>query len=272
MILYQIFYRIAFIVTGFLHLYFNDLIKAALMAAMMCLSDSKRPIVQSILRLHSVVLAAFMLAFCFNTASAYPSQTTLAENRDVLNASFMNWLSKITADPEQFDDIETRNGFADVPTGYHGLTFNDLFAFQPTHPNLEKTISLNDLNCAVSKPNALYGSKVNKESPSIQAHDPSRKFTVHSLKIKPLDLPVGFVTINLRAFPSNSSEDTLIWNVDFPAGFHDVLVVRIEEFSKARWAGLTKLEMWATFYFNNVEMDDWEFCVDDLDIEVEPSS
>ena len=83
----EILYRVAFIVTGFIHLYFNDLIRGALMVATLCLSDSKRSIVQSILRLHSVVLVGFMLAFCFGTVSAYPNQMRLGGSRDTLSVS-----------------------------------------------------------------------------------------------------------------------------------------------------------------------------------------
>jgi hypothetical protein len=86
MVLYQIFHRVAFVVTAFIHLYFNDLIKAVIVVAGMCLSDSKRPVLQSVLRLHSVVLASFMLAFCFNVVSASADQTAL-NGRDVLNVS-----------------------------------------------------------------------------------------------------------------------------------------------------------------------------------------
>ncbi|EXJ54377.1 hypothetical protein A1O7_09716 [Cladophialophora yegresii CBS 114405] len=253
MVLNQIFYRVAFIVTAFVHLYFNDLIKATIVVAAMCLSDSKRPVLQSILRLHSVVLVCFMLAFCFSVVSAHPDQTIL-NGRDVLM-----W----------FDDVETPHGFGQLAAGYHGFTFNYLYAFKPTHQDLEGTISGDDLNCAISKPNALYGSKVAAETPSIHAHDPSRTFTVHSLKIKPLDFPVGFVTINLRGFLLENLSSPLEWTVDYPAGFHDTLHVRLEEFSKTRWKGLTRLEVEADFHYNNVEMDDWEFCIDDLEIEIE---
>ncbi|ETI20531.1 hypothetical protein G647_08568 [Cladophialophora carrionii CBS 160.54] len=193
-----------------------------------------------------------MLAFCFNAVSADPDQTIL-NGRDVLN----------------FDDLETPDGFGQIAAGYHGLTFNYFYAFQPTHQDLEGIISVDDLNCAVSKPNSLYGSKIANESPSIQAHDPSHRFTVHSLKIKPLDFPVGFVTINLRGILPERLSSPLEWSVDFPAGFHDSLHVRLEEFSKVRWQGLARLEVEADFHFNDVEMDDWEFCIDDLEVEME---
>ena len=165
--------------------------------------------------------------------------------------------------------MDVPNGFAALPAGYHGLTFDDFFAFEPTHPSLEGIISTKDLDCAVSKPNALYGSKINEDNPSIHARNTSHMFTVHALKIKPLDFPVGSVTINLCGTSANTTQDPLAWSVEFPVGFHDVLHVRLEEFSRVRWAALSKLEVWATFRFRNYETDDWEFCIDDLEIEVE---
>ena len=269
MLLLQLFYRVAFVVTGFIHLYFNDLIQGVITVVTLCLSDSKQPILQSILRLHSTVLVGFMLAFCFNTASAHADQRTLGERHHTIRVSLHSCPVAFHLTAEQFDDIPTRDGFASVPAGYHNLTFDNFFAFKPTDPSLEGVISVTDLNCAVSKPNALYGSKVGIESPAIQPYDESQTFTVNSLKIKPLDLPVGIVRINLHGSPANSSESLLLWNVDFPAGFHDMLHVQLEEFSKVSWTGLIKLEIWAEFYYTDVEMDDWEFCIDDLDVEID---
>ena len=150
------------------------------------------------------------------------------------------------------------------------MIFEGFYAFDPTHPYFDGIISVHDLNCAVSKPNALYGSKVTKQSPVVKSYDESRSFTLHALKIKPLDLPVGFVTINLRGLRSNNSIPPLAWSVDFPAGFHDVLVVRMKEFTKTSWEGLTRLEVWADFHNGEVEMEDWEFCIDDLELEMHP--
>lgn len=87
-----------------------------------------------------------------------------------------------------------------------------------------------------------------------------------------MDLPIGSVTINLYGIPSRQAAKTLNWSVEFPAGFHDMLDVRLEEFSKASWRGLRRMEVWADFRYNDVEMGDWEFCIDDLEIELESSS
>ncbi len=87
MVLQLIFGRVAFVVTASIHLYFNDLIKATATATAMCLSDSKRPIIQSIFRLHSVVMACFVLGFCFNSVSAHPEQVKLGTGRDIIHVS-----------------------------------------------------------------------------------------------------------------------------------------------------------------------------------------
>ncbi|OAP55233.1 hypothetical protein AYL99_10206 [Fonsecaea erecta] len=181
-----------------------------------------------------------------------------------------------------FDDIETTNGFGYITRPYKGFVFNDFYAFKPSHPKFTGVISSYDLNCAVSKPNALYGAACASAAvsqrghmvpqgkrPSVCSDNSTKTFTVHALKIKPLDLPVGSATINLQGLRSNNPEATLSWGVDFPAGYHDVLYVRVEEFTGEIWNGLTRLEIWADFHFDNIRMDDWEFCVDDIELELD---
>lgn len=80
-------------------------------------------------------------------------------------------------------------------------------------------------------------------------------------------MPLGFVTINLQGYHSPPQSSPISWSVDFPAGFHDVLDVRLEESSKKSWVGLELLEIWADFHYNGVSMD-WEFCIDDMDVEI----
>lgn len=180
----------------------------------------------------------------------------------------------------QFDDIATPSGFGNVPASYKGLLFVGFFAFNPAHPKFKGIISSHDLNCAVSKPNALYGTRDNFKSgsvpsqtfgfdrkPSIQPASPNRTFTLHALSIKPLDVPLGLVTVNLQGFRPGQNASSLNWSVDFPAGFHDVLYVPIEDFSKQAWSGLRSVEVWADFHHSGVSMD-WEFCIDDLSVEL----
>lgn len=58
----------------------------------------------------------------------------------------------------------------------------------------------------------------------------------------------------------------LEWSVDFPAGFHDILVVKLEEFTHQVWDNMTRVEIWADFHNAGSTMD-WEFCIDDLAVE-----
>ena len=77
MIIHHIFYRVAFLTTAVLHLWWNDLVKAVISIATLCLSNPGQPILQSILRLHSLVLMCFVMGFCFKTVSASHSQMVL---------------------------------------------------------------------------------------------------------------------------------------------------------------------------------------------------
>ncbi|KIX05438.1 uncharacterized protein Z518_06310 [Rhinocladiella mackenziei CBS 650.93] len=279
MIFFHIFYRVAFLTTALLHLCWNDLVKAVVTIVATCLSNPRQPIIQSILRLHSLVLVCFVLAFCFHAASASTQQLPLESRLDILSAQYFPRELKRLG--EQFDDIQTPDGFGNITSPYRGLSFDGFYAFDPSHPRLDGIISANDLNCATSKPNALYGTRDNfgseirhmaasglEKRPSIQSRSPTETFTVHRLKMKPLDMPLGFVTIHLQGSRSSKTGSSLHWSVDFPAGFHLVLDVRLEEFSKQMWNGLERLVMWADFHYNDVKMD-WEFCVDDIGVDFE---
>jgi hypothetical protein len=156
-----------------------------------------------------------------------------------------------------------------VPCNYTSLSFHDFFVFEPTDAALSSRISRYDLNCAVSKPNALYGARPLPVSraPSIQIQDGfNETFTLHSLKMKPLDIPFGYTKVSLRGYQNGSH--TLSWDVDFPAGFHDVLGIDLLDFSRQRWEKLTKVDVRADFYNGDLAMD-WEFCIDDIEVSVE---
>ncbi|RMZ76296.1 hypothetical protein DV737_g4905, partial [Chaetothyriales sp. CBS 132003] len=178
----------------------------------------------------------------------------------------------------QFDDIETDGGWGEVPSNYGSLHFEGFYVFKPTDPEIGRVISENDLNCATSKPNALYGTRFNFEDepklPFISAaapfsqddkmtvgsmtggsSEPPTLFELESLKVKALDMPFAYTTLSLP----------LEWAVDFPAGFHDMFKVDIEAFSGRKWSNLTKLEIWADFHddSNGIVLD-WEYCFDDL--------
>jgi len=263
MVVWQIFYRVAFFTTALVHLWWNDLVSSAVGLVKLCLSNpaGQSSVVQNILRLHTLVLTCFVAGVCFHavSASALQGQQTFLQKTNILD----------------FDDVETPDGFGNLTPSYSGFVFDGFYAFEPSHPRLDGVISSFDLNCAVSKPNALYGTRDNfgpgartrDRRPSIHlGGGTNNTFTVQALKIKPLNMPLGFVTVTLQGF--RQPDGLLTWSVDFPAGFHDVLDVHLEEFSQRRWDGLERLEIWADFHYNDVTMD-WEFCLDDLDIQAD---
>ncbi len=169
----------------------------------------------------------------------------------------------------QFDDVETFKGWSNVPSNYSLLDFEDFFIFKPSDPELDGLISKHDLNCAASKPNALYGARPLPltQVPTIRLNGTrsgaSRTFTLHSMKIKPLDMPMAYAEVNLQGLRLDNT--TVLWSVDFPAGFHSMLEVEIESFSTATWDKLVQLEIWSDFHHAGSAID-WEFCIDDLEV------
>lgn len=142
-------------------------------------------------------------------------------------------------------------------------------AFRPDAPELEGLISGFDLNCAVSTPNALYGTRFNDnppETPRIQLAESSvfSSFALVSVDIKPLNMPpLGHAKLTLRA--GRFDQPPLEWSVDFPHGFHTMFKVKIEEFSGEQWTALRNLQITADFV-NGGRCMDWEFCLDNLHI------
>ena len=146
--------------------------------------------------------------------------------------------------------------------------------FAPEDQALSKYISKNDLNCAVSPPNALLGSRVNLEgSPpasfGITNADSMAKvglfpfFTLLSFYIKPLDAPPPGTTVFVKGY-SYGSKSPLQWHVDVVNGYHQPLLVHMQEFSGMSWNELYRVEMWAEY---GEDALDWEFCVDDLEVQ-----
>ncbi|KEF57485.1 uncharacterized protein A1O9_05402 [Exophiala aquamarina CBS 119918] len=237
-----------------------------------CLSASAQPIVWRLVRLHTAVMMCFVVGVLFNTASATPDQTFFEDGGSLLH----------------FDDIDTSTGWGILTEPYHGLIFEGFYPFKPSHPRFEGLISEHDLNCAVSKPNALHGSRYNIDSsirpmhgheeptrlPSITSNDGDTSLNLYSFSVKPLNFPINSVTFNLRgtvavgpASPSDGAiKSDLIWRVDFPAGYHEVLNVSLRDYSHRRWNNLSRIELWADFNNADITMD-WEFCIDDLELD-----
>ena len=215
----------------------------------------------------------------FCNPDAFPCESTVASLESQLTARL--WRSH-EANIAQFDDIETENGWGEVTTNYSFLDFDGLLAFKPTDPELDGLISGKDLNCATSSPNALYGTRYIYDSgtekkatklpyialspaANASAGEPT-SFQLRTLKIKPLDMPFAYTTLSVRGH--RPKKETLEWAVDFPAGFHEMLHLHIEAFSGHSWSGLNKLELWADFHNGDMVLD-WEFCLDDVELEFE---
>lgn len=262
-------YITAFLITACIHLLWNDLVKSAVGLIVHCLAKTATPILLSMLKLHCLVIAFFFLAVCFRATSAIEIQHDLTNQN--LNCTL------------DFDDLPTSGGFGNTPRPYHHLSFNLFNPFDPHDSHFKGRISPNDLNCAVSLPIALYGARISTDvegdrrevsrsmKPTLMTnvtslHDAGLApfFTLHSLKIKPLDIPFSYTTLSIRGYRHWTGGQRLEWHVEFPQGYHDVLHVKFEDFTKQLWDKLEMVEIYADFGWDD---SDWEFCLDDIEVE-----
>lgn len=225
-----------------------------------------------------IYLSTLPLSLC---ASVNPKPTP--NNHTLLNvaapSSCLNNPS-ITTNTIQFDDLPTHLGLGPLPTPHHHLLFSSFSIMRPHHPALKKLISPNDLNCAVSAPNALVGSRLPKDvsAASFEIANATEMgeqglapgFTLHGFSIKPMDAPEPGTDIVVKGHRVSEGVDgrdgkseILEWSVFFPSGFHDPFEVKIAEFSRQAWSRLTKVEIHADFGYDGL---DWEFCIDDLHV------
>jgi len=170
--------------------------------------------------------------------------------------------------------VATKNGFANVPSPYFYLNFFLFSIFNPRDPALSRFITENDLNCAVSSPNALLGSRVGgrdlpasfgiADASSMVADGLQAHFTLLSFYIKPMDAPPPGVSIYVRGY--SHLQKPVEWHVDFPSGYHLPLLVNMAKFSHLSWDHLHRVEIWARF---GEDALDWEFCLDDLEVQFE---
>lgn len=173
----------------------------------------------------------------------------------------------------KFDDIPTANGLANLPSLYHHLSFSSYSVLSPRDPALDGMISKHDRNCAVSSSNSLIGSR-----PSENAHGAYFEiantalmaeqglqpyFTLHSFFIKPLDAPAPGTVIYVKGF-TKAQEPPRVWHVDFLRGFDLPFLVKMEEYSGEEWNETYKVEITADFGYDAL---DWEFCIDDLQLQ-----
>ena len=77
-------------------------------------------------------------------------------------------------------------------------------------------------------------------------------------------LTLLLIAIFVKGYSGTHNESNPFeWHVDFPAGYHLPLKVKMAEFSGEEWNELYGVEILADF---GVQALDWEFCIDDLEI------
>ena len=138
-------------------------------------------------------------------------------------------------------------------------------------------ITERDLNCAVSPPNALIGSRYTSETAQstrgayFEVGNTSSMiedglypyFALQSFNVKPMDAPDAVISVNVTGY-SSTQADPFNWHVNFPAGFHEPFLVKVQEYSGRKWSQLYGVEITAQYGEDSL---DWEFCIDDLEVQ-----
>lgn len=79
-----------------------------------------------------------------------------------------------------------------------------------------------------------------------------------------MDAPLPGTSIVVYGYSHERNEsDPFQWHVDFPAGYHLPLLVKMTEYSGETWSQLYGVEILADF---GEQALDWEFCIDDLEV------
>lgn len=160
-----------------------------------------------------------------------------------------------------------------MPFPYQHLSFSSYSVLRPRDPALDGLISEHDLNCAVSSPNALIGSRPmeNAEGAYFEIVDATSLagdglqpfFTLMSFYIKPMDAPAPETRVSVNGY-TKARREPYVWHVDFPSGFHLPFLVKMEEYSGEEWKKIYKVGIVADFGYDGL---DWEFCVDDIELQ-----
>ena len=88
-------------------------------------------------------------------------------------------------------------------------------------------------------------------------------FTLKSFYIKPMDAPAPGTEISVKGY-TKTRKEPYSWHVGFPSGFHLPFLVKMEEYSGKEWEEVYKVEIVADFGYDRL---DWEFCLDDLELQ-----
>ena len=160
-----------------------------------------------------------------------------------------------------------------MPSPYRHLSFSSYSILTPRDPTLDGIISKHDLNCAVSSPNALIGSRPTENADgayfdianaTLMAEEGLQPFfTLKSFFIKPMDAPTPGTKVSVKGY-TKAPKEQYLWHVDFPSGFHLPFLVKIQEYSGEDWKEVYKVEIVADFGYDDL---DWEFCVDDMELQ-----
>ena len=160
-----------------------------------------------------------------------------------------------------------------MPSPYQHLSFSSYSVLKPRDPALDGIISEYDLNCAVSPPNALIGSRPMENADGAYFHVSNATlmkeeglqpyFTLKSFYVKPMDSPAPGTRIIVKGY-TKAFKEPYLWHVDFPSGFHTPFLVRMHEYSGKEWKEIYKVEVSADFGYDNL---DWEFCLDELELQ-----
>ena len=159
-----------------------------------------------------------------------------------------------------------------MPSPYRHLSFSSYSVLTPRDPALDGIISEQDLNCAISSPNALIGSRPREHAEgayfdianatSMVQEGLQPYFTLKSFYIKPMDAPAPGTKVSVKGY--TALKEPYIWHVDFPSGYHLPFLVKVEEYSGREWTEVYKVEIVADFGYHDL---DWEFCIDDLELQ-----
>lgn len=160
-----------------------------------------------------------------------------------------------------------------MPSPYQYLSFSSYSVLAPRDPALDGMISEHDLNCAISSPNALIGSRpmegadgayfevANATSMAEEGLQPY--FRLESFYIKPMDAPAPGTKVSVKGY-TKARKEPHVWHVEFPSGFHLPFLVKMVEYSGEVWNKIYRLEIVADFGYDDL---DWEFCVDDVELQ-----
>ena len=88
-------------------------------------------------------------------------------------------------------------------------------------------------------------------------------FSLRAFYVKPMDAPPPGTTISLKGY-SKARPAPFTWHVDFISEYHLPFLVKLQEFSHETWSELYKVEFFADYGEDKL---DWEFCIDDLEVQ-----